>query len=77
MVTNEQSWWPEWFRYVVNDADGRLRTSFSRWKQPNQKTIMEYLDESRLAGADHSELVGMFDAKVRDVRDNAPKLSEL
>ena len=76
MVTRE-GWWPHWFDPVVNDGDGALRTLFTQLKQPTQQTIIDFLNESRLVGTNHSELVNKFNAKVRDLRDNAPNLREL
>jgi len=58
--------WPDWFRNVVDAADGLLRTHFRHGMSPvRQWNLLAYLDEAHKAGATQSELVSMFEDSVR------------
>ena len=57
--------WPDWFRNVVDKADGLLRTHFRHGIDPmHQRTIMEMIDPSPET-PDYPWLVSRFEEAVR------------
>ena len=65
--------WPDWFREVVNDADGLLRTQFIYAIDPLwQAGIKDMLHESRTqAGVSHEFLVEMFEEQAQKTMPSA------